>query len=128
MAKNRADAGPEDEHLKKVASALSRAAKSVKSGLAGATETAGGALPAASQFLARLVYTTTYTVSYGVVFPAMMIAKSIPENNSVVQGFVDGARAANQKVDHLKHRRVEASTSKPPSTPKPRSRKRKTTG
>ena len=48
------------------------------------------------------MYTTSYTFSYGIVFPAVLIAKSIPANNAVVHGFVDGARAASDMVDQMK--------------------------
>ncbi len=64
------------------------------------------ALPAASRFLSRFIYTTSYTFSYGVVFPAVLIAKSIPSDNAVVHGLVDGARAASDTVDQWKSSRV----------------------
>jgi hypothetical protein len=48
------------------------------------------------------VYATSYTLSYGVVFPVVLIVKSIPVNNAVVHGLVDGARAAVDMVDQLK--------------------------
>ena len=67
------------------------------------------ALPAASRFLSRFVYTTSYTFSYGVVFPAVLIAKSIPSNNAIVHGFIDGARAATDTVDQWKSSRVGSS-------------------
>jgi hypothetical protein len=44
-------------------------------------------------------------LSYGVVFPTIMLARSIPENSSMVQGMKDGAHAASERVDRLKHRR-----------------------
>ena len=62
--------------------------------VADAKVTVEKALPAAGRFLNRFVYTTSYTFSYGIVFPAMLIAKSIPSNNAMVHGLVDGARAA----------------------------------
>ena len=60
------------------------------------------ALPAASRFLSRFIYTTSYTLSYGVVFPAVLIAKSIPSDNALVHGLVDGAKAASDTVDQWK--------------------------
>jgi hypothetical protein len=50
----------------------------------------------------------------------MMLAKSIPPNNAVVHGLVDGAHAANDLVVQMKHRRLE-----PPAEPV-RSRSRTT--
>ena len=64
------------------------------------------ALPAASRFLSRFVYTTSYTFSYGVVFPAVLLAKSIPSDNAFVHGLVDGAKAASDTVDQWKSSRA----------------------
>jgi hypothetical protein len=113
--------------LKTVADALDTAVKAAKDGAADAKMAAGKALPAAGRFLSRFVYTTSYTFSYGVVFPAVMIAKSIPTNNAVVYGFVDGARAASDMVDQLKHRQLKPPGEPPPSHSRSSTRKRKTT-
>ena len=93
--------------LKTVADALDIAVKAAKDGAVDAEVTAGQMLPAAGHFLSRFVYTTSYTLSYGVVFPAILIAKSMPANNAVVHGFVDGAKAANEMVYQMKNRRLE---------------------
>ena len=52
----------------------------------------------ASQFASRVVYSTFYVLSYGIVFPAVFIAKSIPKDNAAVRGFIDGGHAAIEKV------------------------------
>jgi len=91
--------------LKTVANALDTAVKAAKDGAADAKATAGKMLPAAGRFLSRFVYTTSYTFSYGVVFPAVLIARSIPANNAMVHGLVEGAQAANDKVVEIKRRR-----------------------
>ena len=108
MPKTQAAKASSRDPLKTVADALDTAVKAAKDGATDARATAGKALPAAGRFLSRFVYTTSYTFSYGVVFPAVMIAKSIPANNAVVHGFVDGARAASDMVDQLKHRQLES--------------------
>jgi hypothetical protein len=72
-----------------------------RDGAADAREAAERTWAATSLFMSRLVYTTCYTVSYGVVFPAMFVAQVIPRNNAAVQGFVDGTRAAIDKVDQF---------------------------
>jgi hypothetical protein len=108
MAKTQGAKASSRDPLKTVADALDTAVKAAKEGATDAKATAGKALPAAGRFLSRFVYTTSYTFSYGFVFPAIMIAKSIPSNNAAVHGFVDGARAASDMVDQLKHRRLEA--------------------
>jgi hypothetical protein len=115
MAKTQAAKASSRDPLKTVADALDTAVKAAKDGAADAKATAGKAFPEAGRFLSRFVYTTSYTFSYGIVFPAVMIAKSIPTNNAVVHGFVDGARAASDMVDQLKHRQLEAPAERPPS-------------
>ena len=98
MAKIMATKISNRDPLKTVADALDVAVKAAKDGAVDAKATAGKMLPAAGRFLSRFVYTTSYTLSYGVVFPAILIAKSMPGNNAVMHGFVDGANAANDMV------------------------------
>ncbi len=47
------------------------------------------------------VYNTTYTVSYGLVFPVAFVAQAIPRDNAAVRGFIDGAAAATRQVDQM---------------------------
>jgi hypothetical protein len=108
MSKNVAAKTSSRDPLRTVADALDTAVKAAKDGAADAKATAGKMLPAAGRFLSRFVYTTSYTFSYGVVFPAVLIAKSIPTNNAIVHGFVDGAHAASDTVVQMKTRRLEA--------------------
>jgi hypothetical protein len=112
MSKNVAAKTSSRDPLRTVADALDTAVKAAKDGAADAKATAGKMLPAAGRFLSRFVYTTSYTFSYGVVFPAVLIAKSIPVNNAIVHGFVDGAHAASDTVVQMKTRRLE-----PPAAP-----------
>ena len=81
-----------------------------KDGSADARAAAENAIPAASRFLARLVYTTSYTVTYGVVFPSLIVAKSLPADNVIIRGFADGAHAAVEKVDQLKQRQASSAS------------------
>ena len=126
MAKSVAAKKPTDP-LKTVAAALDTAVKAAKDGAADARATAGKAIPAAGRFLSRFVYTTSYTFSYGIVFPAVLIAKSIPTNNAVVHGFVDGARAASDTVDQMKGRPLALPVKEPRLPSRSTKGKRKTT-
>jgi hypothetical protein len=83
--------------LSAVADAMQAAAESVAEG----ATAAGSALPAVGLFANRLLYTTCYAVSYGVVFPVALVALSVPQNNPFVHGLVDGSRAARNKVDEI---------------------------
>jgi hypothetical protein len=104
MSENVATAASARDPLRSVAAALETAVEAAKDGAADARATVEKALPAASRFVSRFVYTTSYALSYGVVFPTVFIAKSLPANNAVVYGFVDGAKAACDVVDQLKAR------------------------
>ena len=75
MPRNVAAKTSSRDPFKTVADALDTAVKAAKDGAADAKATAGKVLPAAGRFLSRFVYTTSYTFSYGVVFPAVLIAK-----------------------------------------------------
>jgi len=126
MAKNVAAKRSSRDPLKTVADALDTAVKAAKDGAADARVTAGKMLPAAGQFLSRFVYTTSYTFSYGIVFPAVLIAKSIPANNAIVHGFVDGAQAASDTVIQIKNRRLESPPAPVSSRARATKAKRKT--
>jgi hypothetical protein len=113
MADNVSSAAASDDPLKSVADALETAVQAAKDGAQDAKASAENALPAVSRFLSRFVYATCYTVSYGVVFPTVLIAKSIPSDNAVVNGLVDGARAASDMVDQLKSRQIVSQVAVP---------------
>jgi hypothetical protein len=109
MAESTAAAGLDSsDPLKSVADALETAFQAVKDGSTEATAAAENAIPAATRFVARLAYNTTYTITFGVVFPSMMIAQSIPADNAIIRGFTDGAHAAIEKIDHLKARQARS--------------------
>ena len=57
------------------------------------------ALPATSHFLGRVVYKTSYALSFGVTFPVMMVVRMVPKDNALVHGLIDGAVAARDQVD-----------------------------
>ncbi len=79
-------------------------------GAADATEAANQAWTATGRIVGRFVYNTCYTISYGVVFPSVLLARSIPVNNEVVRGLIDGAQAARHKVDELYRPALGSST------------------
>jgi hypothetical protein len=102
MTETAAAEASSSDPLKAVADALETAVQAAKEGAADAKAMAEKALPATTRFLSRFVYTTSYTFSYGVVFPTVFAARSIPKNNAIVHGLVDGAQAAVDMVDQLK--------------------------
>ncbi len=87
--------------LSAVADAMQQAASSVQDGATAARDAAEKALPSVGLFANRFLYTTCYAVSYGVVFPMALVAFSVPQNNPLVHGMIDGSRAARNKVDEI---------------------------
>ena len=99
-------ASTSSDPLKAVADALDTAVKATKEGIEKARETATGAMPAASEFLSQAAYKTCYGISFGVVFPTMLLVRAIPKDNAVVHGFIDGAHAAIDLVKEMKTKSV----------------------
>jgi hypothetical protein len=60
-----------------------------------------------SHSVSRFAYTTSYMISYGVVYATVFVAKSVPQDNPIVEGFIDGARAAIDAVNEAKGISVE---------------------
>ncbi len=62
-----------------------------------AVSTAGSDMIPAGNFLSRAIYTTSYGVSYGMIFPVLLIAHAVPSENALVHGIADGANAARTR-------------------------------
>ena len=45
-----------------------------------------------------MIYTGSYALAYGVVYAAVFIAQSLPQDNPVMHGFHDGGRAAMDEL------------------------------
>jgi hypothetical protein len=63
-----------------------------------AQDTASEAGYSALQTMSRLVYTGSYALAYGVVYPVVFIAQSLPQENPVMHGFRDGRQAAMDEL------------------------------
>ena len=99
MAEHGNAGAAETDPLKSVADAMETAVQAARDGASDARAAVDRAIPAISRFVSRFVYTTSYSISYGVVFPAMLIAKAVPKDNSLVHGLCDGARAARDMAE-----------------------------
>jgi hypothetical protein len=99
MAKRRV--GKRREPVKTSARALDLLTKGARDGAGDARAAATRTWDATSQIASRFVYSTCFTVSYGVVFPVVLLARVIPRNNEAVRAMIDGAHAAIRKVDQL---------------------------
>jgi hypothetical protein len=104
-----AQANSDHHAVGSTAGTLELAARAARDGAADAREAANRTWEATSLFARRFIYTTCYTVSYGVVFPSMLLARSIPRDNAAVRGLIDGAHAAVAKLDELSEPVLEPS-------------------
>jgi hypothetical protein len=95
-------AAPESDPLTAVADAMDAAVEAAKESADRAKATVAEWIPATGDFLSRVVYRSSYAISYGVVFPAAMVAHAIPKNNALVHGLIDGATAAKDAVNDIK--------------------------
>ncbi len=97
-----------NDPLKSVADALDAAFQGAKGGVEDLRVTASGSLPALSSFLCGLTYKTCYAISYGMVFPTVLVARAIPKENAAVHGLIDGARAAIDMVNDMRAKSLSA--------------------
>jgi hypothetical protein len=84
----------ESDPLRSISEAMRDAIDQASDDAAKASEKVRQIGAGAAHSASRFAYTASYTVSYGVVYATVFIAKSIPQNNPIVEGFVDGGRAA----------------------------------
>jgi hypothetical protein len=82
--------------------------RAARDGAADASEAAAKFWSQAGTVLSRAVYVTAYTISYGVVFPVALAARSIPQDNAAIRGLIEGAHAAEQRVDAILGRSLPA--------------------
>jgi hypothetical protein len=58
------------------------------------------------RFLSKLVYTTGYGVSFGFVFPSVLVARMVPKENALVRGMIaggtDAAARAQQSAGNVR--------------------------
>ena len=72
--------------------------KAVEDAMASGSQGTSETIPANRNFVSRAIYSTSYAVSYGVVFPTMLIVRAMPKDNALYHGLVDGAEAARKRV------------------------------
>lgn len=92
--------------LQVVAGAMMQAAVAVREGATDARAKAQQMAPAATRAISRTVYAACYCVSYGVVFPTMLVCSLVPTNNAFGHGLVDGAHAAQDAVRQMQANRT----------------------
>jgi len=81
------------------ADAMGSAVLAVKEGATEVKTRVSDSLPVVGNFLSRLIYRSSYVLSFGVVFPVMLVVRAVPKENALVHGLVDGALAARDALD-----------------------------
>ena len=90
--------------MKTIADALESAVQAAKDGATNAREAAEDFLPESGSVLSKIAYNTCYAISYGLVFPSVLLAHSIPHDNALVHGLIDGAHAAKDMAAEMKNK------------------------
>lgn len=85
----------DDQAMDSVAKAVADAAKSVNQQHANAANNAS----AETDLISRIGYNSAYAVSFGIVYPAVLVTQWLPQDNPVMRGLRDGAQAV---MDSLK--------------------------
>jgi hypothetical protein len=99
MSRDAADVDP----LRTAGDALGLAVQAVREGAADAQAKVAELMPSAGEFLGRITYTSCYMMSYGLVFPALLMARAVPKDNAIVHGLLDGAAAARDALGSSRH-------------------------
>jgi hypothetical protein len=89
----------EDSAMHSVAAAMRDAASTASEHAAQVKQTAGEVGSSALHSLSRMTYTGSYILAYGVVYAAVFIAQSLPQENPIMHGFRDGGRAAMDELN-----------------------------
>ena len=71
----------------------------VQSGVADARASVEQVIPKIAEAINKGIYSLAYGMSFGVAFPVVLVAKSLPRNNCIAWGFIDGAQAARKAAN-----------------------------
>jgi hypothetical protein len=93
-------AAGEEDPLRAVAAAMHDAAATASEHAAKVKESASEAGATALESISRMAYTGSYVLAYGIVYAAVFVAQSLPQENPVMQGFRDGGQAARDELDN----------------------------
>jgi len=99
--------------IESTAGKLELVAQAAQRGATDARLAAARTWTATGLIVSRFVYNTCYIISYGVVFPSVLLARAVPVNNAAVRGFIEGTQAARHKVDEMYHPALVPSTHSP---------------
>jgi hypothetical protein len=87
-----------------MATAMATAVEAVRDGASDALAKAKQAVPATGEYVSRFVYSSFYYLSYGVVFPTLLVTNFLPGCGPIATGLVDGATAASDVIVEMKEK------------------------
>ena len=91
-------AADDESALQSVAAAMRDAAATASDHAAQVKQSAGEIGSNALHSLSRMTYTGSYVLAYGIVYAAVFVAQSLPQENPIMHGFRDGGRAAMDEL------------------------------
>ena len=89
----------EETALHAVAAAMRDAAATASEHAAKVKESTNEAGANALESISRMAYTGSYVLAYGIVYAAVFVSQSLPQENPIMRGFRDGGRAAWDEFD-----------------------------
>ena len=84
--------------LQAVAAAMRDAATTASEHAAKVKASTSEAGTAALENISRMVYTGSYVMAYGIVYAAVFVTQSLPQDNPIMQGLREGGRAAMNEL------------------------------
>ena len=85
----------DDQAMRAVADAFRDASKTATEHAIAVQNVGTGLLRSVS----RISYTGAYAISFGIVYTAVFLTQLLPQDNPVMDGFSDGARAAMDSLE-----------------------------
>lgn len=95
-------AANESDPLRSISEAMRAAINTASEDATKARERMREAGAGVTHSASRFAYTSSYMVSYGIVYATVFLAKSVPQDNPIVEGFIDGGRAAMEALNEAK--------------------------
>ena len=98
-AVDKTDGAGEVATMRSIADAVRDAAATASEHAAQVKQSASEAGPKALEAISRMLYTASYVLAYGVVYGTVFVARSLPQENSLMHGFRDGGQAAMEELE-----------------------------
>jgi hypothetical protein len=93
--------------LQAIAEAMALAADAMGDDNSKGGTTMESTIAGTTSFISRFTYSLFYFTSYGVVFPTMFVASTVPGLGQVAAGLVEGANAASDAVNKRKAKQAQ---------------------